>query len=112
MHGDDLLVHAELLLLAVHVESDQPDPRLDGVLRERTRREQRQDHDHLFRARRPRRLVSQRPRAAGCTGSALLPAEVAWKRNDFLILTHPEVRAVAEERAQAVLGAFDAYFPR
>ena len=34
------------------------------------------------------------------------------ERNDFLILTHPEVRAVAEERARTVLGAFDAYFPR
>lgn len=34
------------------------------------------------------------------------------ERNDFLILTHPQVRAIAEERAQAVLGAFDAYFPR
>jgi NAD(P)-dependent dehydrogenase (short-subunit alcohol dehydrogenase family) len=34
------------------------------------------------------------------------------ERNDFLILTHPEVRAIAEERARAVLGAFDAYFPR
>ncbi len=34
------------------------------------------------------------------------------ERNDFVILTHPEVRAVAEERARAVLGAFDQYFPR
>ena len=34
------------------------------------------------------------------------------ERNDFLILTHPEVRAIAEERARTVLGAFDAYFPR
>jgi NAD(P)-dependent dehydrogenase (short-subunit alcohol dehydrogenase family) len=34
------------------------------------------------------------------------------ERNDFLIVTHPEVRAIAEERAHTVLGAFDAYFPR
>jgi NAD(P)-dependent dehydrogenase (short-subunit alcohol dehydrogenase family) len=34
------------------------------------------------------------------------------ERNDFLILTHPEVRAIAEERARTVLEAFDAYFPR
>ncbi len=34
------------------------------------------------------------------------------ERNDFLILTHPEVRALAEERSQTVLGAFDKYFPR
>ena len=33
------------------------------------------------------------------------------ERNDFLILTHPEVRAVAEERSRIVLGAFDQYFP-
>jgi NAD(P)-dependent dehydrogenase (short-subunit alcohol dehydrogenase family) len=34
------------------------------------------------------------------------------ERNDFLILTHPEVRAVAEERSRTVLEAFDQYFPR
>jgi NAD(P)-dependent dehydrogenase (short-subunit alcohol dehydrogenase family) len=34
------------------------------------------------------------------------------ERNDFLILTHPEVRAIAEERATTVLAAFDRYFPR
>ncbi len=34
------------------------------------------------------------------------------ERNDFVILTHPEVRAIAEERSRTVLGAFDAYFPR
>jgi NAD(P)-dependent dehydrogenase (short-subunit alcohol dehydrogenase family) len=34
------------------------------------------------------------------------------ERNDFLILTHPEVRAIAEERSGTVLGAFDRYFPR
>jgi NAD(P)-dependent dehydrogenase (short-subunit alcohol dehydrogenase family) len=34
------------------------------------------------------------------------------ERNDFLILTHPEVRRIAEERSATVLGAFDAYFPR
>ena len=34
------------------------------------------------------------------------------ERNDFVILTHPEVRQIAEERSHAVLGAFDAYFPR
>ena len=34
------------------------------------------------------------------------------ERNDFLILTHPEVRQIAEERAATVLGAFDAYSPR
>ena len=33
------------------------------------------------------------------------------RRNDFLILTHPEVRAIAEERSHTVLGAFDAQFP-
>jgi NAD(P)-dependent dehydrogenase (short-subunit alcohol dehydrogenase family) len=32
------------------------------------------------------------------------------ERNDFLILTHPEVRLIAEERSRTVLGAFDAYF--
>jgi NAD(P)-dependent dehydrogenase (short-subunit alcohol dehydrogenase family) len=32
------------------------------------------------------------------------------ERNDFLILTHPEVRLIAEERARTVLGAFDRYF--
>ena len=39
-------------------------------------------------------------------------AVAGMARNDFLILTHPEVRAIAEERARTVLGAFDAYFPR
>jgi hypothetical protein len=34
------------------------------------------------------------------------------ERNDFVILTHPEVRAIAEERARAVAAAFDQYFPR
>ncbi len=34
------------------------------------------------------------------------------ERNDFLILTHPEVRAVADERARIVGDAFDRYFPR
>jgi NAD(P)-dependent dehydrogenase (short-subunit alcohol dehydrogenase family) len=34
------------------------------------------------------------------------------ERDDFVILTHPEVRQIAEERSHAVLGAFDAYFPR
>jgi NAD(P)-dependent dehydrogenase (short-subunit alcohol dehydrogenase family) len=34
------------------------------------------------------------------------------ERNDFLILTHPEVRDIAEERSKTVLGAFDDYFPR
>ncbi len=32
------------------------------------------------------------------------------QRDDFLILTHPEVRAVAEERARIVRDAFDRYF--
>jgi NAD(P)-dependent dehydrogenase (short-subunit alcohol dehydrogenase family) len=34
------------------------------------------------------------------------------ERNDFLILTHPEVRQIAEERSATVLAAFDAHFPR
>jgi hypothetical protein len=34
------------------------------------------------------------------------------ERNDFVILTHPEVRAIAEERAKTVLDAFDRQFPR
>lgn len=33
------------------------------------------------------------------------------RRNEFIILTHPEVRAVADERCRTVLGAFDAQFP-
>ena len=34
------------------------------------------------------------------------------ERNDFVILTHPEVRAIADERARIVAAAFDQYFPR